>query len=78
MAVFPTGLFVMTALTKAAPVAPIPEKNRISPVRFDMVDHGCLDVASVLQTFLTEPVLRHGQNTFALPLPRRTIATAAG
>ena len=48
MAVFPTGLFVVTTLTKAAPVTPIPEENRISPVRFDVVDHGCLDVPSLL------------------------------
>ena len=60
MAVFPTGLFVVTTLTKAAPVAAIPEENLISPVRFDMVDHRRLNVASVLQAFLTEPVLQHG------------------
>ena len=45
---FPSGLLVMTTLAKAAPVAPIPEERCISPVRFDVIDHRCLNVASFL------------------------------
>lgn len=48
VAVLAPGLFVVTALAKAAPVASIPEERRISPVRNDVVDHRCFDVASFL------------------------------
>jgi hypothetical protein len=48
MAVLASGLFVVTTLAKAAPVASIPEERRISPVRNDVVDHRCFDVASFL------------------------------
>ena len=59
MAIFPSGLLVVTTLAKAAPVAAIPEERRISPVRNDVIDHCCFDVPSFLQAFLTEPVLGH-------------------
>ena len=78
MAIFPSGLLVVTTLAKAAPVAPIPEEHRISPVRFDVIHDRCFDVPSFLQAFLTEPVLWHLQEPPALPLPSSTIPTAAG
>ena len=78
MAVFPSGLLVVATLAKAAPVAAIPKERRISPVRFDVIDHRCFDVPSFLQAFLTQPVLRHLQEPLALPLPSSTITTACG
>ena len=49
MAVFPTSLFVMTALTKAAPVAAIPEECLVTTVWNDMVnDCSCHDLPLLL------------------------------
>lgn len=50
----PSRFFIMTALTKALPVAFIPKQFIITSVRFDMVNHRSLNVFPVPLTNLAQ------------------------
>ena len=52
--IFLSGFDAVVAVTKALPVALIPEENTVSSVRLDVINIGCLDVAPCLHALHTQ------------------------
>ena len=69
------GLDTVMSVTEALPVAPVPEENAVSSVRFDVIDIGRLDVAALLHALHTQRMCF--KVTLACSVPCRSIASAA-
>ena len=69
------GLLTVTGMTKALPVALVPEQRVVSSVRLDVIDIGRLDVAALLHALHTQWMRL--KVTLAGSVPCRTIASAA-
>ena len=68
-------LDAVVTVAEALPVAPVPEENTVSSVRFDVIDIGRLDVAALLHALHTQRMCL--KVTLASSVPCRTVATAA-
>lgn len=69
------GLDAVVTVAEALPVAPVPEENAVSSVRFDVVDIGRLDVAALLQALHTQRMCL--KVTLACSVPCSAVASAA-
>jgi len=70
-----SGLDAVVTVAEALPVAPVPEENTVSPVRFDVIDIGRLDVAALLHALHTQRMCL--KVTLAGSVPCRAVASAA-
>lgn len=52
--IFLSGFDAVVAVTEALPVALIPEENTVSSVRLDVINIGCLNVATCLHALHTQ------------------------
>ena len=70
-----SGLDAVVSVAEALPVALVPEENAVSSVRLNVIDIGCLDIASLLQSLHTQ---RMGLKvTLACLVPCCAVASAA-
>ena len=70
-----SGLDAVVTVAEALPVAPVPEENTVSSVRFDVIDIGRLDVASCLHALHTQRI--RFKVTLAGSVPCSAVASAA-
>ena len=70
-----SGLDAVVTVAEALPVAPVPEENTVSSVRFDVIDIGRLDVVALLHALHTQRMCL--KVTLAGSVPRRAVASAA-
>ena len=70
-----SGLDAVVSVTETLPVALIPEQYAVSSVRLDVIDIGCLDIASLLHALHTQRMRL--KVTLAGSVPCRAVASAA-
>ena len=69
------GLLTVTGMTKALPVALVPEQRVVSSVRLDVIDVGRLDIAPLLQALYTQRMRL--KVTLACLVPCGAVASSA-
>ena len=69
-----SGLDAVVSVAEALPVALVPEENAVSSVRLDVIDIGCLDIASLLHALHTQRMRL--KVTLACLVPCGAVATA--
>ena len=70
-----SGLDAVVTVTKALPIALIPEENAVSSVRLDVIHIGRLNIAPLLHALHTQWMRL--KVTLAGSVPCRTVASAA-
>lgn len=70
-----SGFDAVVTVAEALPVAPVPEENTVSSVRFDVIDIGRLDVAALLHALHTQRMCF--KVTLAVSVPCCAVAATA-
>ena len=70
--IFESRLTIVTMLAKRLPVSLVPEQSLVSPVRLDMIDHGCSNQFSCSFTIGAKRVVC--QESLPLHLPAMVVA----
>ncbi len=70
------GLDAVMTVAEALPIALIPEQHVVSPMRFDVIHIGRLDISSFLHALHTQRM--RFKITLACSVPCSTVASASG